>query len=52
MALLAAATLEEEFEERLKAVRSPQPTNIQDEEASSSTNYLQSSEDDCYGILD
>ena len=52
MAILIAATSEEEFEERLKAVRTPQPSNVQDEEASSSTNYLQSNEDDCYEILD
>ena len=52
MATLATAALEEEFEERLKAVRTPQPSNVQDEEASSSTNYLQSNEDDCYEILD
>ena len=42
-ATLAVATSEEEFEERLR---------VQDEETSSSSNYLQSNEDDCYEILD
>ena len=52
MAALAATTSEGEFEERLRAVRAPQPKEIQDEEASSSSNYLQSNEDDCNRILD
>ena len=41
MAVLDAATSEEEFEERLRAVWAPQPKEIQDEEAFSSSNYLQ-----------
>ena len=40
IAALAIATSEEEFKERLRVMRTPQSSNIQDEEASSSTNYL------------
>ena len=47
MAILATVMSEEEFEEQLRAVRAPQPQNIRDKEASSSSNYLQSNEDDC-----
>ena len=52
MATMTAATLKEEFEEHLRAVKAPQPQNIKDEEMSSSSNYLQSNEDYCYEILD
>ena len=52
MAALAATTSQEEFEKRLRAMQTTQPSNIQDEEASSSSNYLQSNEDNCYRILD
>ena len=41
MAILATTTSKEEFEEKLKVVWAPQPKEIQDEEAFSSSNYLQ-----------
>ena len=52
MAALSAATSKKEFEEKLKAIQALQPQNVQEEKVPSSSNYLQSNEDDCYRILD
>ncbi|KAJ1395132.1 hypothetical protein SESBI_33659 [Sesbania bispinosa] len=51
MAVLASATSEEEWQERLKVVSSTQSQEVEDEVSSSPSNYLQDNKDDCYGIM-